>query len=154
MTYKHSLIKIGGMSRQHASSDPFRAIADPNRRAMLDLLSTGERPVKELARSFRMTQPGLSQHLRVLREAGLVACRRRGREQVYRIRGANLKPVANWIAQYERFWTRKLRALDSEAAAAACGVEPTSTRQTYRGKKTNAATITAETHHVARPNRR
>ncbi len=99
------------MSRRQASSDVFHAIADPNRRALLDLLSAGERPVKALARSFRMTQPALSQHLRVLREAGLVARRRRGREHLYRIRALPLKPVADWVGQYERFWRRKLRAL-------------------------------------------
>ncbi len=58
-----------------------------------------------------MTQPGLSQHLRVLREAGLVVCRRQGREQVYRVCGAHLKPVADWVGQYERFWKQKLGAL-------------------------------------------
>ena len=99
------------MSRRPASSDPFRAIADPTRRAVLDLLRGGERPVKELARSFRMTQPSLSQHLRVLREAGLVTQRRRGRERLYRMQPDELKPVAEWVAQYERFWRRKLRGL-------------------------------------------
>ena len=99
------------MSRQQASSDAFRAIADPTRRAVLDLLSLGERPVGDLARSFDMTQPALSQHLRVLREAGLVSQRRMGRERVYRIRAAQLKAVADWIGPYERFWQRKLQAL-------------------------------------------
>jgi DNA-binding transcriptional ArsR family regulator len=99
------------MSRRPASSDPFRAIADPTRRAVLDLLRDGERPVRELAQSFRMTQPSLSQHLRVLRDAGLVRQRPSGRERVYRIQPQTLKPVAQWIAQYERFWRHKLRAL-------------------------------------------
>ena len=99
------------MSRQHASSDAFRAIADPTRRAVLDLLSLGERPVRDLARSFQMTQPAVSQHLRVLRQAGLVSQRRIGRERVYRIRPAQLRAVADWIGPYERFWQRKLQAL-------------------------------------------
>jgi len=100
------------MSRRPVSSDPFRAIADPTRRGVLDLLRGGERPVRELARSFRMTQPSLSQHLRVLRDAGLVKQRRAGRERLYRIHPHELKTVAEWIAQYERFWRHKLRALD------------------------------------------
>jgi DNA-binding transcriptional ArsR family regulator len=99
------------MSRAHASSDPFRAIADPTRRAVLDLLRLKERPVKELARSFDMKQPSLSQHLRVLRDAGLVAHRRHGREIWYRVQPQKLKPIGDWLAQYEQFWRHKLRAL-------------------------------------------
>ena len=99
------------MDTNTARSETFRAIADPTRRALLDLLAEGERPVNELVRCFRMTQPGLSQHLRVLRRAGLVTRRRAGRERLYRIRPEQLKPVAEWVAQYERFWKRKLRAL-------------------------------------------
>lgn len=99
------------MNRQPASSDPFRAIADPTRRAVLDLLRNGEQPVRELAKSFRMRQPSLSQHLRVLRDAGLVTQRRSGRERLYRMRPSELKPVAEWVGQYERFWSHKLSAL-------------------------------------------
>jgi len=99
------------MSRPKASSDAFRAIADPTRRAILDLLIEGELPVKALARSFRLTQPAFSQHLRVLRQVGLVSQRRAGRERLYRMHPPKLKPVANWVGQYERFWRRKLRAL-------------------------------------------
>jgi DNA-binding transcriptional ArsR family regulator len=99
------------MSRRRASSDAFRAIAHPTRRAVLDLLRIHERPVRELAESFQMTQPALSQHLRVLRDAGLVDQRRSGRERLYRIKPQVLKPVADWIAEYERFWRGKLRAL-------------------------------------------
>jgi DNA-binding transcriptional ArsR family regulator len=99
------------MSRRAACSDAFHAIADPTRRLVLDLLRGGERPVRELARSFRMTQPALSQHLRVLREAGLVTQRRHGRERVYRLQPRELKSIAQWIAPYEQFWHQKLRAL-------------------------------------------
>jgi DNA-binding transcriptional ArsR family regulator len=102
---------MSGMSRRAASDDAFRAIADPTRRAVLDLLRKGERPVHELGRHFRMTQPALSQHLRVLRGAGLVAHRRAGRARLYRIRPSELRPVADWVVQYERFWRRKLHAL-------------------------------------------
>jgi DNA-binding transcriptional ArsR family regulator len=99
------------MKRRAAGRDPFRAVADPTRRSVLDLLAAGERSVTELVERFRMTQPAMSQHLRVLRSAGLVGCRREGRKRLYRIRPEQLKPVAEWVAQYERFWKRKLRAL-------------------------------------------
>ncbi len=99
------------MRSRIASNDAFRAIADPTRREVLDLLSAGERKVNDLVGRFRMTQPAMSQHLRVLRRAGLVAHRRAGRERIYRIRPDQLKPVADWVSQYERFWKRKLRAL-------------------------------------------
>ena len=78
---------------------------------MLDLLTERERPVNELVGCFRMTQPALSQHLRVLRRAGLVTQRRAGRERLYRIRPEQLKTVAEWVGQYERFWKRKLGTL-------------------------------------------
>lgn len=99
------------MRSKTASTDAFRAIADPTRRAVLDLLSEGERKVNDLVGRFRMTQPAISQHLRVLRRAGLVTHRRAGRERIYRIRPDQLRPVADWVSQYERFWKQKLRAL-------------------------------------------
>ncbi len=92
-------------------NDSFRAIADPTRRAVLDLLSEGEWKVNDLVGRFRMTQPAMSQHLRVLKQAGLVNSRRAGRERLYRIRPDQLKPIADWVGQYERFWKRKLRGL-------------------------------------------
>ena len=99
------------MSRKVANDDAFRAIADPTRRAVLDLLSKGERPVNDLVGRFPITQPAMSQHLRVLRRAGLVVHRCAGRERIYRICPQQLKAVADWVSQYERFWKRKLRAL-------------------------------------------
>jgi len=99
------------MRSKTGSNDAFRAIADPTRRTVLDLLSAGERRVSDLVGRFRMTQPAMSQHLRVLRRAGLVIDRRVGRERLYRIHPMELKPVADWVGQYERFWKRKLRAL-------------------------------------------
>jgi DNA-binding transcriptional ArsR family regulator len=91
--------------------DPFRAISDPTRRAVLDLLAEGERNVSDLVSRFQMSQPAMSQHLRVLRRAGLVADRRVGRERIYRIRPGPLRPVAAWVWRYERFWQDKLNLL-------------------------------------------
>jgi DNA-binding transcriptional ArsR family regulator len=101
------------MKSKTASHDAFRAIADPTRRAVLDLLAEGERNVSDLVGRFRMTQPAMSQHLRVLRRAGLVTDHRAGRERIYRIRPDQLKSVADWVGQYERFWKGKLRSLGS-----------------------------------------
>lgn len=89
----------------------FRALADPTRREMLELLRERERTVLELAEPFRMSQPAVSQHLAVLRESGLVSARRDGRCRVYRIEPQNLRAVDDWLEHYRHFWTDKLWAL-------------------------------------------
>ena len=91
--------------------DVYQAIADPTRRRLLDLLTAGERPVNNLARPFAMSRPAVSQHLRVLREAGLVAERRVGRERRYSLRAAPLREVYDWVAHYDRFWREHLGKL-------------------------------------------
>lgn len=78
---------------------------------MLDLLAAGERPVNDLVGRFNMTQPAVSQHLRALEMAGLVTNRRNGRERLYRLNAEQLKPVADWVGEYERFWKGKLKKL-------------------------------------------
>ena len=88
-----------------------RAISDPSRRRVLDLLAEGERTVSELLAHFSFSQPALSKHLRVLREAGLVVARPVGRERRYSLRPEGLRSVADWIRAYERFWTGRLDAL-------------------------------------------
>lgn len=89
----------------------FRAVSDPSRRAILDLLTQGERAVKDLLEHFSFSQPALSKHLKVLRDAGLVAVQAVGRERRYRLRAEGLRSVAEWVAHYERFWSEKLDAL-------------------------------------------
>jgi DNA-binding transcriptional ArsR family regulator len=89
----------------------FFAISDPTRRQILDLLLRSEHSVNDLVRPFRMSQPAISQHLRILREAGLVQVRRLGRERRYKLRGARLRVVYDWVSHYERFWSEKLHAL-------------------------------------------
>jgi DNA-binding transcriptional ArsR family regulator len=89
----------------------FLAIADPTRRRMLELLRGDERPATELARSFRISQPSVSQHLRVLREAGLVRTRRVGRQRIYRLRPRKLKLVVDWVSYFDKFWDERLSAL-------------------------------------------
>lgn len=89
------------MSGVAASEDVFRAVADPTRRAMLDLLAEEERSVSELAEPFEMSQPAISQHLRVLREAGLVKRHRAGRKQIYRLDPRPLSDLYDWASSYE-----------------------------------------------------
>ncbi len=89
----------------------FHAVADPTRRRLLDRLARGDAHVSALARPFRMSRPAISQHLGILRDAGLVAVRRRGRERIYRLQARRLRDVYDWVAHYERFWKDKLKAL-------------------------------------------
>jgi DNA-binding transcriptional ArsR family regulator len=92
-------------------ADVFDAIASPVRREILGLLRHGERPVHDLAASFAMSRPAVSQHLRVLREAGLVREERVGRERRYRLDAQPLRTVADWAGRYERFWQQHARLL-------------------------------------------
>jgi DNA-binding transcriptional ArsR family regulator len=89
----------------------FAALADPTRRELLERLRLGDQPVYELAEAFNVTRPAISQHLRVLREAGLVRETRSGRERRYRLHGTGLHEVAVWIARYEQFWDESLGRL-------------------------------------------
>ena len=98
-------------TRPGARVDVFQAIADPTRRRLLDALERSDQPVNRLAGPVRMSRPAISQHLRVLRRAGLVKVRRAGREGHYCLRGERLRQVYDWVAHYERFWTQKLAAL-------------------------------------------
>lgn len=91
--------------------DTFAAIAHPARRQILDQLRTGPQPVHVLAAPFAMSRPAVSQHLKQLRDAGLVAEVRQGRERHYVLQPARLREIADWLAQYEQFWTVRLQAL-------------------------------------------
>ncbi|WP_405613547.1 metalloregulator ArsR/SmtB family transcription factor [Streptomyces sp. NBC_01511] len=90
----------------------FAALASPVRRTVLRLLSEGgPQSVNDLARHFDMTRPSFSEHLRVLREAGLATESRSGRRRLYRLEGAALYEVQEWLNPFERFWRDKLRSL-------------------------------------------
>jgi DNA-binding transcriptional ArsR family regulator len=94
--------------------DVFEALADPTRRQVLDLLSRRERPAGELGRAFpQISQPGISRHLRVLREAGLVNVRRDHRRRIYSLRSERLAEVDAWISKYRSFWGKELDALEA-----------------------------------------
>jgi DNA-binding transcriptional ArsR family regulator len=90
----------------------FNAVAEPRRREILDALSGGERPVNDLVAGLGLAQPQVSKHLKVLREVGLVQVRDEGRQRVYRLNGRSLKPIHDWVAQYERTWNARFEALD------------------------------------------
>ena len=90
----------------------FFAIADPTRRRLIDLLGAlPGQPVHALAEPFAMTRPAISQHLRILRDAGLVSEHRVGRERRYQLRAAPLREVSDWVRQYDRFWQHRLSRL-------------------------------------------
>ena len=99
------------MHRAQASSDVFRAIADPTRRAILDRLREGPANAGRLAADFRSSRPAVSQHLRVLREARLVVDRRVGRRRVYEVDTVPLEDVASWLEGYRSFWQSSLGRL-------------------------------------------
>lgn len=102
------------MSRRPATLDVFRAIADPTRRRILDLLDHEEQPVTDLAREFDVTLSAISQHLSILRHAGLVSERQIGRNRLYSLNATALKEVSDWIVRYERFWQERLETLGDE----------------------------------------
>ncbi|WP_343953257.1 metalloregulator ArsR/SmtB family transcription factor [Nonomuraea longicatena] len=93
-------------------TDVFGALASPARRRLLRLLlDEGELPAGRLAERFDMSRPSVSEHLRVLRQAGLVTESRRGRERVYRLEAAPLMELSDWLTPYERFWRERLIGL-------------------------------------------
>jgi DNA-binding transcriptional ArsR family regulator len=91
--------------------DTYRAISAPSRRLILDLLQEDERSVGDLVDHVTMSQPAVSQHLRILQEAGLVRSRRSGRTRIYQLNAEPLREVYDWLGHYERFWRDKLDAL-------------------------------------------
>src|SRR5215210_2607372 len=90
----------------------YAALAEPHRREILDLLRAGERPVGDLVERLPLSQPGVSKHLKVLREAGLVAVRADGRQRVYALRPQPLAEVDAWLAPYRAAWSGRLDALE------------------------------------------
>ncbi|CAM2801204.1 metalloregulator ArsR/SmtB family transcription factor [Rariglobus hedericola] len=92
-------------------SDVFNAISHRARRQMLDLLTEDKRSVSDIAAHFEMSRPAVSQHLRILLDAGLVSEQRHGRERHYHFVPEQLSPVRDWIAGYERFWDDRLQRL-------------------------------------------
>ena len=99
------------MTNASPTVDVFQALADPNRRRLLDLLAARELAVQELAARFEITVQAVSQHLRVLSDAGLVARRKAGRYRYYRARPEGLAEVRDWLAHHEALWQGNLDRL-------------------------------------------
>ena len=95
-----------------AMPDALEAIAEPRRRRILDTLREGESSVGALVESLGTSQPLVSKHLRVLREVGLVQVREVGRQRLYGLNGPELKPIHDWVKNYEQLWTKRFERLD------------------------------------------
>lgn len=92
---------------------PFEAIAEPSRRAILDLLRAGERPAGDLIEATGLSQPGVSKHLKLLREAGLVSMRPDGQRRLYRLEAGQLATLDAWLQPFRSFWADRLDALET-----------------------------------------
>jgi DNA-binding transcriptional ArsR family regulator len=95
----------------YSADDIFGALADPTRRAMLDMLRRGSQPAGQIAQAFPVSRPAISKHLRILRRAHLVGEKRNGRHRVYHLNPGPIKSVDSWIEQYRVFWQSSLENL-------------------------------------------
>ena len=100
------------MARAATTTDAFNAIAEVSRRDILSAIGNGEAPVSELVARLQMPQPQVSKHLGVLRAVDLVRCRTVGRRHLYRVNGAGLKPVHDWVQTFAAQWNDRLDRLD------------------------------------------
>ena len=100
------------MARTPTTFDPFNAVAEPKRRQVLEVLGTQELSVNELVERLGWNQPMVSKHLGVLKEVGLVTERRVGRQRFYRVNAERLKPIYDWVAPFERYWSERYNRLD------------------------------------------
>jgi DNA-binding transcriptional ArsR family regulator len=97
--------------RSSTTDQVFAVLANPTRRDVLDLLREGPRPVLDIAARFDMARPSVSEHLKVLRDAGLVSEARHGRQRIYSVRAEPLVDMARWLSPYEQFWRASLKNL-------------------------------------------
>ena len=95
-----------------AMAVPFEVLAEPNRRRILDLLRVAERPVGDLVDQLAVSQPAVSKHLRVLREAGLVEVRSDAQRRIYRVRTEPLRAIDEWLEPYRELWRSRLDQLE------------------------------------------
>jgi len=95
----------------YSAKSTFQALADPTRRAVLDLLRQGSQPAGRIAQAFPVSRPAISKHLRLLRRAHLVEERREGRHRLYQLNPEPLKTVDSWLEQYRSFWSANLAGL-------------------------------------------
>jgi DNA-binding transcriptional ArsR family regulator len=100
------------MARTRTTFDPFSAIAEPKRRALIEALVGKEQTVNQIVELMGWNQPMVSKHLGVLKQVGLVSERKEGRYRVYKVNAARLKPVKEWVVQFEQFWSNSLDNLE------------------------------------------
>jgi DNA-binding transcriptional ArsR family regulator len=103
---------IARVARSPTTADAFNAVADARRRQILALLARGEKPVNDVVKALGLAQPQVSKHLGVLRKVGLVSVRGAGRQRLYRLNAARLKPIHDWVKSFEQFWTESFDRLD------------------------------------------
>jgi DNA-binding transcriptional ArsR family regulator len=116
----------------------FAIIAEPNRRAILSLLASSQQSVGEMERRLRMSQPTVSKHLRVLREAGFVESTVDAQRRMYRLNPEPLQEVDVWLAQFRRFWSAHVDALErhlDRMAPSSANVKSTPTNRTKKKRK-------------------
>ena len=106
---------IGVMPRANTSSDVFNAIAEPQRRTILEFLAGDERSVSDIVDALELAQPSVSKHLRVLRDVGLVRARRDGKRVMYRTNATGLMPLHEWAGTFERYWRAQLTQIKERA---------------------------------------
>lgn len=111
------------MARAATTSDAFNAVAEPRRRAILELLAAGERSVGDLVVRLRLEQPSVSKHLGVLRRVGLVRARRHGRQILYEANPEGIRPMHEWTKTFERLWAHQLLRVKERAEEKARQVE-------------------------------
>src|SRR6202051_3413678 len=105
------------MARASTTSDAFNAVAEPRRREILSYLAGAERPVGEIVAALSLEQPSVSKHLRVLRNVGLVRCRREGRQILYQTNADAIRPLHEWTKTFERLWQHQLNRIKERAEA-------------------------------------
>jgi DNA-binding transcriptional ArsR family regulator len=100
------------MPRRPTTYDPFNAIAEPRRRQLLEVLGAEELSVNQIVEQVGWSQPTVSKHLGVLKQVGLVNERRAGRQRLYRVNPERLKPIYDWVAPFQEYWSEKFERLD------------------------------------------
>jgi len=116
----------------HSGDPAFNALADPTRRAVLDLLRHGSLPAGRIAQAFPVSRPAVSKHLRLLRRAHLVQEHRQGRQRLYQLNPGPLRAVDSWLSQYRCFWQMSLTSLKTLIEA---GATKRTSRRTRKKKK-------------------
>lgn len=103
---------IRNMARTPTTFDPFNAISEPKRRELIETLIGKELTVNEIVGLTGWNQPMVSKHLKVLKEVGLVSEKREGRFRVYKVNASQLKPIQEWVVQFEKYWQNSFDQLE------------------------------------------